>query len=196
MADNVKEKINEFVKRKLYRFQKLPDSMSRAELAELRRGVGRAPGEKPMLWGTILTNLPEEFYGRNGEPSRAEWAIYIALTMFALHQQGHDIKTECMHADKMYFGKAVSQLSPMNDNSSEGLDSIHNRFNVIATSSDMRELSNHLRGMIKLLSRAGIPLDYASLAWDLYEYTSPATVSRVRLRWGQDFYRTTNNVKD
>ena len=82
--------------------------MSRAELAELRRGVGRAPGEKPMLWGTILTNLPEEFYGRNGEPSRAEWAIYIALTMFALHQQGHDIKTECMHADKIDTFKGIN----------------------------------------------------------------------------------------
>lgn len=196
MADDVRKKIKKFMKKKLERFKALPDNKCRAELAELRRGVGRVPGELPELFGTLLDELPEELYGENGEPSRAEWAIYIALTMFALHQQGHSIATECMYADTMHFGKAVRQLSPMNDDSNEELNRIRARFNTIATSSDIRELSNHLRGMIRLLSGAGIPLDYVSLAWDLFEYTSTATVSRVRLRWGQDFYHTTNNDKN
>ena len=42
------------------------------------------------------------------------------------------------------------------------------RFNKVATASDMRELSNHLRGMVNLLSSNGIKLDYADLAVDLY----------------------------
>ena len=63
------------------------DNVLRAALAELRRGVGKKPGDIPQLWGYFLQDMPEEFFG-NKEPSKAEWAIYTALTLFALHQQG------------------------------------------------------------------------------------------------------------
>ena len=58
---------------------------------------------------------------------------------------------------------------------------------------------NHLRGLIQLLRSKEIPLDYVDLAGDLYEFQMPGGAARVRLRWGQDFYRTalrTENRKD
>ena len=55
----------------------LPDNQRRAELAKLRRGVGRKPGDLPELWGSFLRGMPEDFQGRCG-PSRAEWAVYLA----------------------------------------------------------------------------------------------------------------------
>lgn len=97
MADEIKY-IRSYMNQKLEGLYSLPENACRAELAELRHGVGHIPGDIPALWGTFLTGLPEELYGRSGNISYAEWAVYIALTMFALHQQGHDFKTEWMHA--------------------------------------------------------------------------------------------------
>ena len=53
------------------------DNVLRAALAELRRGVGKKPGDIPQLWGYFLQDMPEELFGTN-EPSKAEWAIYTA----------------------------------------------------------------------------------------------------------------------
>lgn len=49
--------------------------------------MGRQPGDLPALWGALLADMPEQLQGSNG-PSKAEWAVYTALTLFALHQQG------------------------------------------------------------------------------------------------------------
>ncbi len=78
------------VTRQLRRLQVLPEPQRRAELAELRRGVGRQPGDLPALWGALLADMPEQLQGSNG-PSKAEWAVYTALTLFALHQQGKPV---------------------------------------------------------------------------------------------------------
>jgi CRISPR system Cascade subunit CasB len=56
-------------------------------------------------------------------------------------------------------------------------------------------LAHYLRELILLLRSAGIGLDYPMLAADLYQYQSPDLASRVRLRWGQDFYRKTEEPR-
>lgn len=71
----------------------------RAQLAMLRRGVGKKPGDLPELWGILFGDLPEEFLSVSGEPTREEWAVYTALTLYALHQQGSEATGPegCMH---------------------------------------------------------------------------------------------------
>lgn len=76
-----------YAAQQLHRLQALPDNQRRAELAKLRRGIGHAPGELPELWGSFLLEMPESFQGRSA-PSAAEWAVYLALTLYAMHQQG------------------------------------------------------------------------------------------------------------
>ncbi len=46
------------------------------------------PGRYSGALGTVLQDLPEEMLSRSGVPTHAQWAVYIALTLFALHQQG------------------------------------------------------------------------------------------------------------
>lgn len=58
MTDN-RNKILGFMRHKLEWLRSLPEKTCRAELAELRRGIGHAPGDIPALWGTFLTDLPE-----------------------------------------------------------------------------------------------------------------------------------------
>lgn len=162
------------------------DNVLRAALAELRRGVGKKPGDIPQLWGYFLQDMPEEFFG-NKEPSKAEWAIYTALTLFALHQQGKDPKTDCMYKEGYSFGTAVNRLVHDEDER----ERVARRFYAVATASSMEELSNHMRGIIQFLRGEGIPIDYPMLAADLYRYQFNSLVSNVRLKWGQDFYRIT-----
>lgn len=161
------------------------DSAVRAELAKLRRGVGKKPGDDPTLWGVVFEGLPEQLLGRTSEPSNAEWAIYTALTLYALHQQGKSPKTDSMHSGGVTLGKAMRRLvAPMKDESR-----VKRRFDALATSGSLEELANHASGLIKLLGGNGIPLDYADFAEDLYWYQFSHLRGRVRLKWGRDFYR-------
>lgn len=178
-----------FMRQKIERLKDLPENQLRAELAELRHGIGHAPGELPAIWGAFLTDLPEEFYRNDGSASPGEWAVYTALTMFALHQQGHDFRSEWMNEDGMKFGASVRKLAKDEDE----LKRIRARFNKIATASDLPELNHHLRGVINLLSGNGIKLDYADLAVDLYNYSYAEGRTKVRLKWGQDFCRQIKN---
>lgn len=169
---------------------------SKATLAVLRRGIGLKPGELPALWGIIFDGFPEDmmqYPGRSGA-SREEWAVYSALTNFALHQQGHDPVTEPMHRELERLGISMRKLAVRNGiEDADTLDRVRRRFNVFATSSDMQELAHHLRGIVQMLRQSGIPLDYASLAADLYWYQDINHVADVRLSWGQDFYRKVDN---
>ena len=77
------------------RLWSLPKPQRRARLAELRRGVGHQPatagavGQLPA--GTAQRALGQGNGGRRVPgPSEAEWAVYLALTLYALHQQGEE----------------------------------------------------------------------------------------------------------
>ena len=192
--------VRTYTKQRLRWLQNLPDNQRRAELAKLRRGVGHRPGELPELWGSFLLGMPEGFQGNNG-PTAAEWAVYLALTLYAVHQQGND---QPMNRPHSTLGRAVRQLAERN--TSAGQDwtkaSVLRRFNALATAEEITEISHHLRGMVQMLSAAkdgAIPLDYPQLAVDLYELqcTDPRYTqipANVRLRWGQDLYRETKNA--
>ena len=158
---------------------------SKAQLAQLRRGVGKRPGELPELWGIFLRNMPEELMGKEGRPSYAEWAIYTALTLFALHQQGH---SEPMHAEgeENRLGRAVKKLA----HGEEEEENVRRKFSIAARSDDMEELSYHLKTLVRMLGSNDIKLDYEDLAKDLYRFQFENDTDQVRLKWGQDFYRS------
>lgn len=157
---------------------------SKAQLAQLRRGAGKRPGELPELWGIFLRNMPEELMGKEGRPSYAEWAIYTALTLFALHQQGH---SEPMHAEgeENRLGRAVKKLA----HGEEEEENVRKKFSITARSDDMEELSYHLKTLVRMLGSNDIKLDYEDLAKDLYRFQFENDADQVRLKWGQDFYR-------
>lgn len=83
----ITDAIHDYVAGQLSGLWSLPKPQRRARLAELRRGVGHQPGDLPALWGSFLQELPKELWGRGTaagecrEPSEAEWAVYLALTL-------------------------------------------------------------------------------------------------------------------
>lgn len=60
--------------------------------------------------GKLLLEMPESFQGRSA-PSAAEWAVYLALTLYAMHQQGND---RLMNCPGNTLGRAVRQLAERN----------------------------------------------------------------------------------
>ncbi len=182
-----------FVARKLsVVFETNNDTAARAILANLRRGIGREPGAIPSLWSITLEGLPEELLSRDGSPTFGEWASYTALTLFALHQQGHDLKTEPMNHEGVSLGKAVRKLVKTPEEEAR----IKRRFDAVLTADTMVEFATHIRGLIQLLKADGIELDYPALAADLYLLQTDSAKDRVRLRWGQDFCHRFDLDKD
>ncbi len=180
------EQVYSFTKYKLSGMANRPESETRAALANLRRGVGRRPGEMPQLYGELLQDMPEEMYAAGDKPSYAEWAVYLALTLYALHQQGKDLKADNMNREGVSLGGAASRLA----SDQEDRERIWKRFYIVASSEDMQEMSYHLRSLVKLLRDSDIPMDYPRLAKDLYLYQlSYESADHVRLIWGQDFYK-------
>lgn len=185
--ESMQRQIEDYMRRRLSDFASDPNAgRVRAQLATLRRGVGRKPGDMPDLWGLLFADMPEEMMSRTAEPTAAEWATYTALTLYATHQQGTEINRQNMHTgqDAGRLGKAVARLVKNADDR----ERIARRFNAFATASDMTEAAHHLRGLIQLLRVEEIPLNYIRLAGDLYRFQNPEYAPDVRLSWGQDFY--------
>ncbi len=189
------DEVYSFTKYKLLSIAGRAESEARAALANLRRGVGRRPGELPQLYGELLQDMPKEMYSAGSKPSYAEWAVYMALTLYAMHQQGKDVKTDNMNRENVSLGNAASELVTDMDDT----ERIWKRLYVVASSDDMQEMSYHIRSLVKLLRDKDIPLDYPQLAKDLYLYQlSDESAEQIRLKWGQDFYkkRTDENKED
>ncbi len=197
----MQQEIRKYVYGKLKRLRALPEHQRRAALAQLRRGIGHAPGEIPELWGILLSDMPDEFQGTKNA-SHAEWAIYLTLTLYALHQQGNEAD---MNREGYGIGRAVRRLAKQNATSEQEWESssVLHRFNALATAKDIQEISHHLRGLIQLLRSAkggSIPLDYPLLAGELYglQCDAPGLESisaDIKLRWGQDLYRNDNSER-
>lgn len=158
-------------------------STARATMSLLRRAVAREPGEDPLVWNAvaqdILGDLPEEDIGRGDAPSPAEWAAFVAVTLFAAHQQSQRAP---MHAAGISLGAAVARLRRITESGS-----IKPRLDAVMVASTPQALRYHLRSLISLLGAHGIPLDYGLLAEDLRWLRHPRRRRGVVLRWGRDY---------
>ncbi|WP_030144819.1 type I-E CRISPR-associated protein Cse2/CasB [Spirillospora albida] len=150
-------------------------------LAQLRRGAGKLPQDVPELWGlTGVERLYEELGERQAE--RAETAAFLAVTLFALHQQSRT--TQRMHKPEVGLGAAVRRLMPK-----DKIDEpIRRRFVRVGTAGTLDAMAYRLREIVSLLRRESIPLDYAQLAVDLYRAQTPGGLAQVRQRWGRGFH--------
>jgi len=160
-----------------------------ASLAKLRHGAGKPPGTTPEIWELTLSELPLELASYMGSPSPSEWAIHLALTLFAIHQQG---KSETVFARDVSFGSAVSQLITPGRKNESGVKS---RFDAVLTSRGVLEFAHHARGLVQLMRAGDVRMDYARFARDVYYYQLDDSQDRVRLRWGEDYYRI-NHLSD
>ena len=179
-----KKEIGRYMLRKIEHYKDTADySSTKAELAKLRRGIGHQPGELPELYGYILRNMPESFWSSQGRVTQEEWSCYIALTLYALHQQGNNPDKHCVNVTShMSLGNALrAMVKKSNDSNAE--ERMEKRLQMLITSNDMREFSYHLKSLVSLLRSEGIALNYSELAEDIYDFQIEELKNQVCLRW-------------
>ncbi|MFE7518858.1 type I-E CRISPR-associated protein Cse2/CasB [Streptomyces halstedii] len=154
-----------------------------AAVARIRRGAGRPAGSIPDLWGLIGAEHLYERPWREDDAERAETAVYFAVTLWALHQQGH--RNADMHVSGgPALGQAVRRLMP-----EATIDEpIRKRFVRAATASSVDALAGRLRELVLLMRTADAGLDYGLLASQLYLWQRPGGRADVHRRWGRSFH--------
>lgn len=191
------EQVREFVRKRLNLLSENPDRGStKAVMSSLRRGAGHKPGELPDLWGVLFQEMPEALMGKK-EPSYGEWAVYAALTLFSVHQQGHAGSWMNREGEEYSFGKTLRRLvNAMDGDMDSKEDRVRQRLNRLVVSTDMEELVTYMRGIVTLLSRYDIKLDYPQLAADFYSFQFLNGRENVLLKWGRDFYKEVKSDKN
>ncbi|MEW2635656.1 type I-E CRISPR-associated protein Cse2/CasB [Streptomyces sp. NPDC048389] len=162
-----------------------------AALARLRRGAGREAGQLPDLWALIdtgpLHDTPDGARPMSErELVRAEDALHVALTLYALHQQS---RSAGMHqADqpdrRRGLGAAVRRMMKPGEID----EPVHKRLVRAGTAPDLATLAQRLRDIVVLLRREGFELDYGLLAGQLYTWQWPGGADTVRREWGRSFH--------
>lgn len=153
-----------------------PDGTTGADLAAVRRGVGRDAGSVPAMWRHYAT------IGSSSSHPAAFRAEHLALTLFAVHQQS---KSRSMHQPTIGLGRAVLRLKLSDAFSPEA---VTRRFTAAATAATLGELGGHLRGLISQLRTIDQPLDYDQLERDFRGWDDPVRQATIRLTWGRHYY--------
>ncbi|MGW8989122.1 type I-E CRISPR-associated protein Cse2/CasB [Streptomyces zhihengii] len=157
------------------------------DLAVLRRGLGRPAG-------TVLEMFPfytcpvDDFAARRGEVSAEQEAEHIALALYGLHQQSQQ---QPMHRDGIGLGRAMLALR-RHDHTSEA--AVDTRFQQAFSTTSTAALQQRLRGLVTQLKDIKQPLDYDQLIVDLHDWRRPERRTRVRRKWGLDYYGWTQKT--
>ena len=154
------------------------EARARGELAALRKGVSRSPGELPEIWELTRVEVPD---GAGDAPTWEEIAVHTAMTLYAVHQQS---RTEPMFSPGVGLGSAAHDLVGRDEEN----PSARARFNALVTSTTVAELRHHLRSFVSLLRARGIALDHAMLADDIFRFQQPGGAKKVRLNWAHQYY--------
>lgn len=153
----------------------------------------------------VLAEIADESPGdtsRGGrrpiDRDRAEEALHLAVTTWALHQQSHrDMDT---HISGYGLGRSVRALMSKAAPAAEGAgaaavksapeldEPVRRRFVRVGTATSLDILGQRLREIVLLLRKDGVPLDYALLADQLYWWQLPSAQAGIRREWGRDFH--------
>ena len=179
---------------------------ARADLAILRRGLGKNPGEIPEILAITLPAKDAEYHpsdlllaSGDGPPTPVEWAMHVALTLYALHRQGQpgsmtdngEQPSDGKRRPGASFGAAMRRLR-MDSQKEPG---VARRFNAMITASDIREFARHAMGAVQMLRAADIRMDYAAFAADLLLFQIPTRREGIKMKWGRDFWREESKDK-
>lgn len=161
-------------------------SSAQATVAQLRRSVAMSPGQNPEIWGWTEFPAPP---GTGDMPTREEWAVHLAMTLYAMHQQG---RLQPAYKRGMTFGEVVSKLGVETGRD----DTLWLRFTAVLTASSIAGVREHLQSLVGQLHANSyfVPVDYATLADDLAFLLNPRTANRIRLKWERDYYRVPNTT--
>ncbi|MFC6261439.1 type I-E CRISPR-associated protein Cse2/CasB [Levilactobacillus fujinensis] len=166
----------------------------KAVLAGLRNAPTITSHRAEMVWPVIMTNLDKNqlSHAKDGTPTSEEVAVYTAIRFYAIHQQGNNdsLVYASVHSEnpkgETFFG-ALGKLRG-NEDLRVAMD---RRVQPLLATTNVSGVINSLSHLVSILKShsSAQRIDYALLAQDLYGLQrSYEQASRVRLRWGQQYY--------
>jgi CRISPR type I-E-associated protein CasB/Cse2 len=173
-----------------------PPPWSERGLRALREGLGREPGTVAGMRYLHRVELTDTARAGDLLP-RTYLAEHAALTLFGLHQHG---AAQPVHRPGVGLGTACRTLRahlaaeadtpPGRRPAAAGEDGVagpvRRRLAAAATALDLEELVHHLRGLVPLLRRADVGLDYTRLHRDLCDWQTERH-GRVLRAWGLQY---------
>jgi len=181
-----KNKVSDFVYNRIMSYAS--NNNSSGELANLRKGYGKSCFDVPMLVsGACFHGMDESMLGKK-VVSKEQHAAYTALTAFAAHQQGKDIKKDIVHEKGITFGKAVSRIIDGDETSNSMLTNSKMLYRL-SESRDMKEFNERLKHFISLFKQKNVKLDYYDFASDVYYFQFKNGNKNVKLKWCTDLSR-------
>jgi CRISPR system Cascade subunit CasB len=161
-----------------------PDAVG--ALARIRRGAGKPIHSIPDLWGLTGTELLHQRIDERRRPDdfvRAENAVHIAVTLWALHQQSR--RDAPMHiSGGPQLGRAIRDIMPRDEID----EPLRRRFARVGTSTSLDMLAQRLRDIVLVLRQHAQPMDYSALAGQLYLWQLPTYRNGVNRAWGRNFH--------
>lgn len=162
--------------------ESLHASSTKALLAALRHSAGKGLEESREIWPIFFRYIPEEKLGYGGNVTTFENAVFNAVQLYAIHQQG---KERSVHSkEKKSFAEVLRSIR------GEDSTAMDRRFNTMVYSESIEEFSYHSRQLLKILKSRNkeATVNYAQLASDLYWYQM-GYENRVRLSWARTYYK-------
>lgn len=171
------------------------ESAARAQLAALRRGLGKEPGEAPEVLPVIFPMLDGRRLDR-----RDQKIAFLIASLFASYPRpyrardlpefrenlGGSLRELQLSADRDDVDSA--ELTPATtaaESERSGPTPIERRL-ISLLDSRFDDLSEQLRGLVKLLAAKEIPLDWAQLTRNLGYWDHPDHY--VQIRWAEAFW--------
>ncbi len=166
----------------------LVDREERAELAALRRGLGKEPGTTPEMYPYVVPFLPKQ------PRANQEAAYYLVAALFAWHQKHtNDDRYTNLGASLADF--RWQQTVDRGEKEVQQGDSTERRF-VAMLSSTREDLPYHLRQMIGLLRTKEVPVNWLQLLSDIQHWDDDTRRDRyyrnVQRRWATAFWGNTS----
>lgn len=153
-------------------------------LAVLRRSIGKNYEEASDVWPILIPFMPDEFIG-TGNPTYEEKAVYNAMQLYALGQQG----SKKIENDKNSRNMGSSLRALRMDNSV----SLDRRFRSLITTSSYDEFVHQLQQLYKLgKSKGNLKVNFPKLADDLFWYQT-GKGKLIRLSWAKEYFKAKPN---
>lgn len=203
MADNQENLLGtlEYAEKRINKWFEMRESgKTKAELATLRKNLGKGPQNALDSWAILLDDSGRDaeliFENHSGnatrfslaQPTKSGIALFYSLSFYAIHQQG--FSDQWMNESGRKFGASLKQLAVARASGGDletESSKIYDRLKSISGKRNLKMQMKDLRGIIALLHDSRIPIDYRQLTADLYWLQHPNSKNRVLIRWINEY---------
>lgn len=169
-------------------------------LAALRTSKSITDPGATVVWPYILANLDEQDLSRTGTPTREEIAVYTAIRLYAIYQQGVEQLLYTPYYKRNDGDKTLTLFQAMAgiQNAGDDATALRRQITQVLATTNFETTINSLTRLVGVLKgkKTGAVVDFAQLAEDIFWYqTGYKSANKVRLQWGQDFYRSFDQLE-